>query len=82
MNKKEYIADYNKRIYKGYTLRLRRDQDADLIAYLDSRGESPQNVIKEMLRRSMRASRGRRAEDEAKGYTGNVDAADRTPAGK
>lgn len=55
MSKKEYIAKYNKEVYKGYTLRLRRDQDADLIEYLESRGSSPQNVIKDMLRRSMRA---------------------------
>ncbi|MBO7308480.1 MAG: hypothetical protein J6V38_02485 [Kiritimatiellae bacterium] len=56
-----YQNNYAKQAYKSYTLRLRYDKDADLIEYLDSRGDSPQNVIKDMIVRSYRANRKKKA---------------------
>lgn len=57
MSDNRYRNDYNRSKYKAYTLRLRYDEDSDLIAYMETRGDSPQNVIKKMLRRSLAAYR-------------------------
>lgn len=72
--RKNYTAEYNRTVYKAYTVRLRYDKEADLIAYLESRGASPQNVIKHMIRRSMIA--WRRRNNEANGNSGNEQEAD------
>lgn len=61
MSDNRYRNDYNRAAYKTYTLRLRYDDDADLIEYLDSRmlEGSFTEVLRKMLRRSLISARRR-----------------------
>lgn len=56
-----YRNEYNRTVYKTYTLRLRYDDDADLIDYLDGRMAegSFTEVLRKMLRRSLISARRR-----------------------
>lgn len=50
----EVKARYNAKAYKRYTLNLRTDTDTDLIAQIEtaqSRGISPSEIIKQMIRK-------------------------------
>lgn len=61
MSDNRYRNEYNRNAYKTYTLRLRYDDDADLIDYLDSRMAegSFTEVLRKMLRRSLISARRR-----------------------
>lgn len=61
MSDNRYRNEYNRTAYKTYTLRLRYDDDADLIDYLDSRmlEGSFTEVLRKMLRRSLISARRR-----------------------
>lgn len=61
MSDNRYRNEYNRTAYKTYTLRLRYDDDADLIDYLDGRMSegSFTEVLRKMLRRSLISARRR-----------------------
>lgn len=61
MSDNRYRNEYNRTAYKTYTLRLRYDDDADLIDYLDSRmlEGSFTEILRKMLRRSLISARRR-----------------------
>lgn len=66
MSDNRYRNEYNRTAYKTYTLRLRYDDDADLIDYLDGRmvEGSFTEVLRKMLRRSLISARRRSNETE------------------
>ena len=61
MSDNRYRNEYNRTVYRTYTLRLRYDDDADLIDYLDGKliEGSFTEVLRKMLRRSMISARRR-----------------------
>lgn len=61
MSDNRYRNEYNRTAYRTYTLRLRYDDDADLIDYLDSKllEGSFTEVLRKMLRRSLISARRR-----------------------
>lgn len=65
MSDNRYRNEYNRTAYKTYTLRLRYDDDADLIDYLDGRMAegSFTEVLRKMLRRSLISAARRRANE-------------------
>lgn len=68
MSDNRYRNEYNRTVYKTYTLRLRYDDDADLIDYLDGKllEGSFTEVLRKMLRRSLISAR-RRSNNETIG---------------
>lgn len=66
MSDNRYRNEYNRTAYKTYTLRLRYDDDADLIYYLDGRMAegSFTEVLRKMLRRSLISARRRSNETD------------------
>jgi len=81
-NRIQYNAEYNRQNYTAYTLRLRTVEDADIIAYLESKMENDSftAVIRQMLQRSLKASR-RKKNNETVRYQADVQTADQQPAG-
>lgn len=68
MSDNRYRNEYNRTAYRTYTLRLRYDDDADLIDYLDGKllEGSFTEVLRKMLRRSLISAR-RRSNNETIG---------------
>lgn len=66
MSDNRYRNEYNRTAYKTYTLRLRYDDDADLIDYLDRKmlEGSFTEVLRKMLRRSLISARRRANETD------------------
>lgn len=80
-NRIQYNAEYNRQNYTAYTLRLRTVEDAEIIAYLESRmvNDSFTAVIRRMLRKSLKASR--RKNNETVRHQTDVQTADQPTAG-
>lgn len=49
----QYNDSYSKKNYKCYALKLNKNNDQDVIKYLENQNESPTQVLKRLVRKEL-----------------------------